>query len=75
VAKARAALLQHVQNIAVVSLQQGFGTVAMPQTQERDYADAKVEFYYEYGRWPTKAEAIEFDKTIPVKPLVKGEIQ
>ena len=41
------------------------------QAAERDYSSAMVRFYYEYGRWPTKAEAIEFDKTIPVEPLVK----
>ena len=47
--------------------------VEVPRTFERDYSDAMVRYYYEYGRWPTKAEAIEFDKTIPVELLKKGE--
>ena len=41
------------------------------QPAERDYSSAMVRFYYEYGRWPTRQEAIDFDKTIPVEPLVK----
>jgi len=42
-------------------------------SHERDYSDAKIEFYYKFGRWPTLAEAKEYDKTIPVKPLLKNE--
>ena len=49
---------------AAIKLQDG-------ELPERTYDDAKVRFYYEYGRWPTKAEAIEFDKTIVVEPFTK----
>jgi hypothetical protein len=39
---------------------------------ERDYAFPRVVFFERYGRWPTLEEAKEFDKTIEVKPLIKG---
>jgi hypothetical protein len=39
--------------------------------EERTYAFPKVAFFHKYGRWPTLEEAIEFDKTLDVEPLVK----
>ena len=39
--------------------------------QERTYAFPKVAFFHTFGRWPTLKEAIEFDKTLDVEPLVK----
>jgi hypothetical protein len=39
--------------------------------QQRTYAFPKVAFFHEFGRWPTLEEAIEFDKTLDVEPLVK----
>jgi hypothetical protein len=45
------------------------------QLPERNYADAKIKFYYQSGRWPTLEEAKQFDKTIPVKLLLKGPLE
>jgi hypothetical protein len=75
-------LLKKADRVAV--MQTLFGTKVLSAQTEvklsqvlppRDYADTKVEFYYKYGRWPTMEEAKEFDKTIPVEPLKKGELQ
>ena len=40
----------------------------------QDYSYSRVLFFGKYKRWPTDEEAIKFDKTIPVKPTVKGEL-
>ena len=66
---------------AKVALQVLLGLkVLSPRTQvemkraepgERDYADTKVQFYYKFGRWPTEAECLEFEKTIECEPLIK----
>src|SRR5437016_2332129 len=58
-----------------------YGSRVLIQRQEvekveepvRTYAYTKAEFFCKYGRWPSLAEAIEFDKTLEVEPLVKGE--
>jgi len=58
-----------------------YGTRVLIRRQEvekveepvRTYAYTKAEFFCKYGRWPSLAEAIEFDKTLEVEPLVKGE--
>jgi transposase-like protein len=42
---------------------------------QRDYADTKVKFYYNFGRWPTKEECLGYDKTLPIEPLFKGELE
>jgi hypothetical protein len=39
--------------------------------EQRTYAYPKVAFFHKHGRWPTLEEAIEFDKTLEVEPLVK----
>jgi hypothetical protein len=40
----------------------------------RTYACPKVEFFAKYGRWPSLEEAKEFEKTLDIQPLVKGEL-
>jgi len=40
--------------------------------EQRTYAFPKAAFFHKYGRWPTLEEAIEFDKTLDVEPLVKA---
>jgi hypothetical protein len=40
--------------------------------EQRSYDLPKVAFFYKHGRWPTLKEAIEFDKTIDVEPLIKA---
>jgi hypothetical protein len=39
--------------------------------RERTYAFPKIAFFHKFGRWPTLEEAIEFDRTLDVEPLVK----
>jgi hypothetical protein len=39
--------------------------------EQRSYDFPKVAFFYKHGRWPTLKEAIEFDKTLDVEPLIK----
>jgi len=59
-----------------------YGTRVLIQRQEvekveepvRTYAYTRVEFYGKYGRWPLNSELEEFDKTLPVEPLTKGEL-
>lgn len=41
----------------------------------QDYSYSRVLFFGKYKRWPTDEEAIKFDKTIPVKPTVKGSLE
>jgi hypothetical protein len=40
--------------------------------KERTYAFTKVAFFHKFGRMPTPAETIKFDKTLDVEPLVKA---
>jgi hypothetical protein len=40
--------------------------------EERTYAFPKIAFFHKFGRWPTQKEAIAFDKTLDVEPLVKA---
>jgi hypothetical protein len=39
--------------------------------EQRTYAFPKIAFFHKFGRWPTLEEAIEFDKTLDVEPLIK----
>jgi transposase len=48
--------------------------VAHVQPVEEDYSYSRILFFGKYKRWPTDEEAIKFEKTIPVKPTVKGEL-
>lgn len=41
----------------------------------QDYSYSRIRFFGKYKRWPTDEEAIKFDKTIPVKPTVKGSLE
>jgi transposase-like protein len=41
----------------------------------QDYSYSRILFFGKYKRWPTDEEAIKFDKTIPVKPTVKGSLE
>ena len=66
----RQALVDILRGVGVLTSKIELGDVEVPG--ERDYSDAMVRFYYEFGKWPTKEEAKEFDKTIEVQPLVKG---
>ena len=43
--------------------------------EQRSYAFPKVAFFYKHGRWPTLPEAIEFDKTLDVEPLIKASAE
>jgi len=43
--------------------------------EQRSYAFPKVAFFYERGRWPTLPEAIKFDKTLDVEPLIKASAE
>jgi len=38
----------------------------------RDHSYPRVLFFGKYKRWPTDEEAVKFEKTIVVKPTVKG---
>jgi hypothetical protein len=64
---------------ALVDILRGIGVlttkleVDLGEQEERDYSNAKVEFFYKYARWPTMEEAKEFDETIPAKLLIKGQ--
>jgi len=42
--------------------------------EERDYSYPRVEFFGRYGRWPLDRELKQFEKTLDIKPLVKGEL-
>jgi Helix-turn-helix domain of resolvase len=60
-----------------------YGAKVLIQRQEveavqppvQDYSYSRVRFFGRYGRWPSDKEAIEFDKTIPVNPTVKGALR
>jgi hypothetical protein len=39
--------------------------------EQRNYAYPKIAFFHKYGRWPSLEESKEFDKTIPVEPIIK----
>lgn len=41
---------------------------------ERDFSYPKVEFFSKFGRWPLEKELKAFEKTLDIKPLVKGEL-
>jgi hypothetical protein len=63
---------------ALVDILRGIGVltskleVEEPIPQERTYAFPQVVFFGKFGRWPSMKEAIEFDKTLDVEPLVKA---
>jgi hypothetical protein len=38
----------------------------------RTYDASRILFYQKYGKWPTDAEEIPFDKKIPKKAITKG---
>jgi hypothetical protein len=40
----------------------------------QDYSYSRVLFFAKYKRWPTDEEAAKFQKTILIKPTVKGEL-
>ena len=40
----------------------------------QDYSYSRIRFFGKYKRWPTDEEAAKFQKTIPIKPTVKGEL-
>lgn len=42
------------------------------QPPVQDYSYSRIRFFGKYKRWPTDEEAIKFEKTLPVKPTVKG---
>jgi hypothetical protein len=46
-----------------------------PEAEEpvRTYDSTRVLFFGKFGRWPRDEELKAFDKTIPTKPIVKGE--
>jgi hypothetical protein len=41
----------------------------------QDYSYSRIRFFGKYKRWPTDEEAIEFNKTLPVKPTIKGGLE
>ena len=45
--------------------------IDMSHEEQRTYAIPKIAFFHKFGRWPTLKEAIEFDKTLDVEPLIK----
>ncbi len=49
--------------------------VEKAEEPRRNYTYPKVEFFAKYGRWPLLEEAIEFEKTLEIEPLTKGELQ
>ena len=65
------AILETLYGLRVLSKNTQFELKGGLERGERDYADTKVQFYYQYGRWPTKKECLEFEKTIEVEPLIK----
>jgi len=42
---------------------------------KRNYAYTRAEFFGRHGRWPLDHELKEFEKTLTIEPLVKGESQ
>ena len=38
-------------------------------SEKRTYDFSRVAYYHKFGRWPTEAEVIEFDKTLDVPPI------
>ena len=42
---------------------------------KRNYAYTRAEFFGAHGRWPLDHELKEFEKTLTIEPLVKGESQ
>lgn len=40
----------------------------------QDYSYSRVLFFGKFKRWPTDEEAEKFQKTIPIKPTVKGTL-
>jgi hypothetical protein len=60
-------LLNVLRGIGVLSTK-----LEMEETfpEERTYDFPKVAFFYKNGRWPTLEEAIEFDKTLEVEPMI-----
>jgi transposase-like protein len=49
--------------------------VEQVQPPLQDHSYVKVEFYGKYHRWPTNEEMVEFEKTLPFTPLIKGELE
>ena len=41
---------------------------------QRTYAYTRAEFFGKYGRWPLNEELEEFEKTLDIQPIVKGEL-
>jgi len=46
--------------------------IQIAEEEERTYEMPQVEFFGKYGRWPSLEEAIEFEKTLDIKPFIKG---
>ena len=70
----RQAILQTLFGLKVLSQHTSLEMQA-GELPERTYDDARFRFYYEKGRWPTREEAIEYDKTIVVEPMTKRKPQ
>jgi hypothetical protein len=49
--------------------------IDISRDEQRTYAFPKIAFFHKFGRWPTLEEAIEFDKTLDVEPLVKASAE
>jgi hypothetical protein len=45
------------------------------QPPVQDYSYSRIRFFGKYKRWPTDEEAIKFNKTLPVKPTIKGGLE
>lgn len=48
--------------------------VATAPPPVQDYSYSRVLFFGKYKRWPTDEEAVKFQKTITIKPTVKGQL-
>ncbi len=49
--------------------------VEQVQPLVQDHSHPKVEFFGKYHRWPTDEELAKFEKTLPAKLLIKGELE
>jgi hypothetical protein len=67
----RQAIIETLYGSRVLNQRQEVEAVREPK---RTYAYPKVEFFAKYGRWPSLEEAMEFEKTLDIKPDVKGEL-
>jgi hypothetical protein len=72
-------LIRRVDRQAIIETLYGSRVLTQHQEVEkyeepvRTYDYTRAEFFGKYGRLPLDSELEEFEKTLDIKPLVKGE--